>query len=292
MQAGEAYGAGEGEMKARERQARVSAGGRAPAPARRLLAGVLLGVVGAAVMAAPAGGGAWSARVEPASVTVANFSFSPPAVTINQGETVTWTNTQGTHNVVFEGSPAPFPPSGPDADVWPYTRRFDTPGPFRYVCGQHPSMTGTVNVNPPPGTPPGEPGPPPPGPPGSPPGGPPGSPPGSPPGTPAPGTPPSGKLATTMSLRVSDATPGRGERVRFFGSVRPERDGRLLQLQRRSRRGSYTTVTRIRLKDAGPSRSTFSKRFRVLRDAVFRARLPADGAHKAGASRPRRVNVR
>jgi plastocyanin len=254
----------------------------------------LLGVVGAAVMAAPAGGGAGSATVEPASVTVANFSFSPRDVTINQGETVTWTNMQGTHNVVFEGSPAPFPAAPPDDDVWPYTRRFDTPGTFRYFCAPHAvtqDMRGTVTVNPPPGTPPGEPGPPP-GPPAPPPPGPPGSPPGTPPGTPAPGTAPSGKLATTVSLRVSAARPMRGQRVRFFGSVRPERDGRLLQLQRRTRRGSYTTVRRIRLEDAGSSRSKFSKRLRVLRDAVFRARLPADGAHQAGASRPRRVNVR
>jgi len=275
-------------MRARETQAQAGAGGRATAPARRLLGGVLLGVVGAAVMAAPAGGGAGSARIEPASVTVANFSFSPQAVTINQGETVTWTNTQGTHNVVFEGSAAAFPPSGPDAAVWPYTRRFDTAGTFSYFCAPHAAqgMRGTVTVNPSPGTPPGEPAPPPPSPP------PPGPPPPGPPDTPAPGPPPTAKLATTLSLRVSDATPDRGERVRFFGSVRPERDGRLLQLQRRTRRGSYTTVTRIRLKDTGSSRSKFSKRLRVLRDGVFRARLPADGTHKAGTSRPRRVNVR
>jgi plastocyanin len=247
------------------------------------------------VMAAPAGGGYRSATVEPASVTVANFSFSPRDVTINQGETVTWTNMQGTHNVVFEGSPAPFPPSGPDAGVWPYTRRFDTAGTFSYFCAPHAAqgMRGTVTVNPSPGAPPGEPAPPPPSPPPpGPPGSPPPSPPGSPPGTPAPGTPPGGKLATTVILKVSDATPLRGQRVRFFGSVRPQRDGRFVQLQRRSRRGSYTTVTRIRLADAGSSRSRFSKRLRVLREAVFRARLPADGTHKAGTSRTRRVRVR
>jgi plastocyanin len=304
MRSGEAYGAREGEMKARETQARAGAGGRAAAPARRLVLGVALGVVGAVVLAAPAGGGPATARVEPASVTVANFSFTPRDVTINQGETVTWTNTQGTHNVVFEGSPAPFQPAGPDATVWPYTRRFDTAGTFRYYCAPHAEsqgMRGTVTVNPPPGAAPGQPAPPQPGPPGTPPG-PPGTPPGppgapdqpgeSPPGAPGPGTTPGGKLATTVTLNVSDATPSRGEGVRFFGSVRPQQDGRFVQLQRRSRRGSYTTVTRIRLKDAGSSRSKFSKRLRVLRDAVFRARLPADATHKADTSRARRVNVR
>jgi plastocyanin len=289
MRAGEAYGAREGEMKARETQARAGAGGHAPVPARGLLAGVLLGVVGAAVMAAPAGGGAGSAgAAADVPVDVGDNFFRPSTVTITQGDTVVWTNVgMNPHNVRFDDGFDE--PMEPQVGRWTVRRTFNASGEFRYVCEQHSNMRGTVNVNPPP--PPGEPGPPP-GPPGPPPPSPPGGPPGAPPGTPAPGTPPSGKLATTVSFRVSDARPIRGQRVRFFGSVRPERDGRLVQLQRRTRRGSYTTVTRIRLKDAGSSRSKFSKRLRVLRDAVFRARLPADGAHKAGASRPRRVNVR
>jgi plastocyanin len=288
-------------MKARETQARAGAGGRAPVPARRLLVSVLLGVVGAAVMAAPAGGGSASSAGAADVVVRAlpSNQFDDDAVTIAQGERVTWTNAGGNHNVVFDDGRFTYPQMASTAAWTSPPLTFNEVGTFLYYCDVHGGpggvgMAGRVTVNPPPGTPPGEPGPPPPSPPppGSPPGGPPGSPPGSPPGTPAPGTPPSGKLATTVSLRVSDATPDRGERVRFFGSVRPERDGRFLQLQRRTRGGSYTTVTRIRLKDAGSSRSKFSKRLRVLRDAVFRARLPADGAHKAGTSRSRRVNVR
>jgi plastocyanin len=288
-------------MKARETQARAGTGGRAPAPARRLLVSVLVGVVGAAVMAAPAGGGSASSAGAADVVVRAlpSNQFDDDAVTIAQGERVTWTNAGGNHNVVFDDGRFTYPQMASTAAWTSPPLTFNEVGTFLYYCDVHGGpggvgMAGRVTVNPPPGTPPGEPGPPPPSPPppGSPPGGPPGSPPGSPPGTPAPGTPPSGKLATTVSLRVSDATPDRGERVRFFGSVRPERDGRFLQLQRRTRGGSYTTVTRIRLKDAGSSRSKFSKRLRVLRDAVFRARLPADGAHKAGTSRSRRVNVR
>ena len=79
--------------------------------------------------------------------------------------------------------------------------------------------------------------------------------------------------------------------MRFFGTVRPARDGRLVQLQRRTRAGSYRTVARIRLTDAGSTRSKFSKRLRVLGDAVFRARLPADRAHEVGVSRAKRLNV-
>jgi plastocyanin len=304
MRPSEAYGAREGEMRPRETQAQEDAGGRASRAARRLLVGVSLAAVGAAVMAAPAGGGASSANVAPASVTLAGTSFSPADVIINQGETVTWTNTQGTHNVVFEGSPAPFAPADPNANVWPYTRQFDTAGTFRYYCAPHElvGMSGTVTVNAPPGSPPPPPPPgtpPPPSPPGTP---PPPSPPGTPPppnppgdpspGDPSPGTPSGGKLATTVTLQVSDATPTSGQRVRFYGSVRPQQDGRLVRLQRRLRSGSYITVRRIRLGDAGSSRSRFSKRLRVFRDAVFRARLRADGTHKTGTSRTRRVNVR
>jgi plastocyanin len=301
MPSAEAYGAREGKMKARETQAQAGAGGRAPAPARRLLGGVLLGVVGAAVMAAPAGGGTASST-EAADVVVRALpsnQFDVDPATIFQGESVTWTNAGGRHNVVFDDGRFTYPTTA-STEAWTSPPLpFNEVGTFRYYCAVHGGpggvgMAGRVTVNQPPGTPPGEPGSPP-GPPGPPPPGPPGSPPrppGSPPGTPAPGTAPGAKLATTVSLRVSDATPIRGERVRLYGSVRPERDGRLLQLQRRTRRGSYTTVARIRLKDAGSSRSKFSKRLRVLRDAVFRARLPADGGHKAGASQPRRVNVR
>jgi plastocyanin len=298
MRSGEAYGAREGEMKARETQARAGAGGRAAAPARRLLAGVLLGVVGAAMMAAPAGGGAGSTgAAAEVPVQVDDNVFRPSAVTITQGDTVVWTNVgNNPHNVRFNDGSFDEPPA-PSASNWTVRRTFNSPGEYPYLCEQHANtMTGTVTVNESPGAPPGQPGPPSPGPPGTPPPGAPdqpgGSPPGSPPGAPAPGTGPGGKLVTTVTLKVSDATPSPGEGVRFFGSVRPQQDGRFLQLQRRSRRGSYTTVTRMRLKDAGSSRSKFGKRLRVLRDAVFRARLPADGTHTAGTSRTRRVNVR
>jgi plastocyanin len=309
MRPGEAYGAREDEMKARETQARAGAGGRAAAPARRLLAGVLLGVVGAAVMAAPAGGGASTTGAADVVVrALPSNQFDVDPATISQGESVTWTNAGGRHNVVFDDGRFTYPPTA-STDAWtspPLT--FNEVGTFRYYCAVHGGpggvgMAGRVTVNPPPGAPPGQPAPPQPGPPGTPPG-PPGtpppgapdqpgaSPPGSPPGAPGPVTPPGGKLATTVTLKVSDATPSPGEGVRFFGSVRPQQDGRFVQLQRRSRRGSYTTVTRIRLKDAGSSRSKFSKRLRVLRDAVFRARLPADATHKADTSRARRVKVR
>jgi plastocyanin len=276
-------------MEKRKTQLKEGAGGRASAQVRWLpFVGVSAALVAVLIMAAPAGGGGpVSTKLAPAMVTATNYQFAPRDVTINQGESVTWTNGGGTHNVVIEaeGLEQPSTEAPPGPPNWPVTHAFNTPGTFTYYCRPHRSfgMTGTVTVNaaapPPEGS-----SPPPPG------GGSPSPGGGSEPGTPAPGAPGAGKASTTVTLQVSDATPARGVRVRFFGTVKPEQDGRLLQLQRRTR-GSFRTVARIKLGDAGTTRSKFSKRLRMLGDAVFRARLPADSAHEAGTSRARRLDV-
>jgi plastocyanin len=230
--------------------------------------------VGVALMLLTTSGDDATASSEDATVAARDDFFTPSSVTINQGETVTWTNEgSNPHNVHFaDGFDQP---SAPDDTPWRVSRTFTSPGSFSYRCELHSGMTGTVNVNAVPPPPPGEPPTPEPGPP------------------PPDDEPPAGaKSPTTVTLRISDATPTRRQRVRFFGTVRPEQDGRLLQLQRRRRGGSYRTVERIRLRDAGTARSTYSKRLRVVGDAVFRARIPADAAHLAGTSRARRVDVR
>jgi plastocyanin len=255
-------------------------------------------VLAVAPTACPASSGV-AARVKhgaDVTVQVRDYSFTESRVEISQGETVAWTNVGGdAHNVVFDPPidfEQPSMPAGPGA-AWPVMRRFDTPGTFTYYCRPHRAngMTGTVTVSaatPPPGG-----GAPPPG--GTPPpgggGGGGGGARGGGGGEPSPGTPPGGKLSTKITLQVSDPTPASGDRIRFFGSVQPEQDGRLLQLQRRGRGGSYRTVKKLKLRDAGASRSRFSGTLRVLGDAVFRARLPADSDHQTGTSRTRRLNV-
>ena len=76
----------------------------------------------------------------------ATFSFTPNAVTITKGGTVTWTNEAGTtaHNVTFTSSGSP-------SDIGNMTsgnatRTFNTTGSYSYHCTNHPSMTGTVTV--------------------------------------------------------------------------------------------------------------------------------------------------
>lgn len=94
-----------------------------------------------------------------------------------------------------------------------------------------------------------------------------------------------------VGLAVSDSTPARGRLVRFSGSVSPAHDGRSVSIQRRSSTGSFITVARTTLRDAGETRSTYSRRVRVNRDGVYRAKVAADGDHANGLSRLRSVTV-
>jgi plastocyanin len=79
--------------------------------------------------------------------------FDPAAVTVTQGDTVTWNNAGGFHNVHFEDGSFDQPPS-PSSALWSVSRPFTTTGSFRYYCEAHGSaggvgMSGTVTVKPP-----------------------------------------------------------------------------------------------------------------------------------------------
>jgi plastocyanin len=77
-------------------------------------------------------------------------TFTPSTVTVFQGETVTWNNTGGFHNVKFDDG-SYTQPASPQSAPWTVTRTFDTPGSFRYYCQVHGGpggvgMSGIVNV--------------------------------------------------------------------------------------------------------------------------------------------------
>jgi hypothetical protein len=93
------------------------------------------------------------------------------------------------------------------------------------------------------------------------------------------------------SLALSDATPSRGERVRFAGRACPEHDGALVRIQRRTRTRRFATVRRTRLSDTGGSCSSYSRRVPVRRDGVYRAVVSGDADHANGISPRRRANV-
>jgi plastocyanin len=77
-------------------------------------------------------------------VGISNFAFSPDSITIAPGDTVTWTNSDGTTHTVTgnNGSWG----SGNLANGGTYTHQFNETGDFAYHCSIHTSMTGVVHV--------------------------------------------------------------------------------------------------------------------------------------------------
>jgi plastocyanin len=74
-----------------------------------------------------------------------SLKFSPDALTVSVGQTVTWSNGGSIgHTVTFDSGPAFNQPLNPGATV---TRTFATAGTFTYHCSIHgPSMHGTITV--------------------------------------------------------------------------------------------------------------------------------------------------
>ena len=95
-----------------------------------------------------------------------------------------------------------------------------------------------------------------------------------------------------VGFRVNDTTPSRGERVRFAGTVRPTHDGRSVSIQRKRADGSFGTVARVRLRDAGSVFSRYSRRIAVRRTGTYRVRILGHGDHAMGISRERTLTVR
>lgn len=90
----------------------------------------------------PAGPAAGSSAT--ADVDVTNFAFTPPDVSLQAGDSITWHWVSGTHSVETQDG----------SDQWCSTRSsgqcdktFNTPGTYEYRCGVHPgSMLGTIVV--------------------------------------------------------------------------------------------------------------------------------------------------
>jgi plastocyanin len=85
----------------------------------------------ALLLAAPAQAADQTVRATPQNV------FSPSTVTISPGDTVTWVNDGGAHNVKFDDGSFEEPSS--PAFTWTTNprRTFNSPGEFRYFCEQH-----------------------------------------------------------------------------------------------------------------------------------------------------------
>jgi plastocyanin len=79
------------------------------------------------------------------SVSANGTLFIPNTVTVNPGDSVSWTNVAGTHDVTFDDGSFT-QPNPPSASAWTVTRTFATLGTHRYYCSIH-GFTGGVGMS-------------------------------------------------------------------------------------------------------------------------------------------------
>lgn len=93
--------------------------------------------------ATSAPGAAAAAPAGAMAVTIGNFAFVPPTLTVKVGTTVTWTNKdEEPHTVVGGGMKSPVLGNAGST----YSHTFTTAGTFAYNCSIHPFMHGMVTV--------------------------------------------------------------------------------------------------------------------------------------------------
>jgi len=80
------------------------------------------------------------------AVTIDNFAFDPPSLTVAPGTKVVWTNKdEEPHTVTSVDKDASFKSAGLDTDD-SFSFTFDKPGTYKYFCSVHPHMVGTIVV--------------------------------------------------------------------------------------------------------------------------------------------------
>ena len=78
------------------------------------------------------------------SVTIADFMFTPASVTVNVGDTVTWSNSgPAAHTTTADGGAWD---SGRLAAGGTFAQTFRTAGTFAYHCSIHPRMVASIVV--------------------------------------------------------------------------------------------------------------------------------------------------
>lgn len=101
----------------------------------------------------PPAGNPYPAETQPAasqpaqvSVNISGFKFDPASITVKAGTTVTWTNQDAAAHTIVADDGSWASDSIKQGGTYSYT--FDQAGTFSYKCGVHPSMVGTVEVQP------------------------------------------------------------------------------------------------------------------------------------------------
>jgi len=80
-----------------------------------------------------------------------NECYVPTSVSINTGDTISWSNDDTAAHTVSSGTPAGGPDGVFDSSLFmagaTFDVTFDNPGSYDYFCMVHPWMVGTVQVN-------------------------------------------------------------------------------------------------------------------------------------------------
>ncbi|MCB1014439.1 MAG: cupredoxin domain-containing protein [Acidimicrobiales bacterium] len=82
---------------------------------------------------------------ESTAPVIQNFAFEPDPISITVGDSVTWTNEDGTTHTVTADDDSFDSGNLSSGDTFEQT--FDEAGEFTYHCNIHASMTGTVSVS-------------------------------------------------------------------------------------------------------------------------------------------------
>ena len=77
-------------------------------------------------------------------VTISNFTFSPDALTVPVGSTVTWINQDDIPHTVTSVDKVFASPALDTGDRFSF--KFTTPGTYSYFCSLHPKMVGKIIV--------------------------------------------------------------------------------------------------------------------------------------------------
>ena len=85
-----------------------------------------------------------SAKAEDVTVKIDNFVFSPQTLTIKAGTKVTWVNGDDIPHTVASTTQGLRSKALDTGDSFSFT--FTTPGTYKYFCGLHPHMTGSIVV--------------------------------------------------------------------------------------------------------------------------------------------------
>jgi plastocyanin len=120
---------------------------------RRVCFALIFGAIGTTALLSvglpsrgAAGGAVVDAAAKATTVTIDNFAFAPPALTIAAGTTVTWKNEDGEVHRVKDDHNG-FSSAALDTDD-SYSHTFTTPGIYHYFCSIHPYMVGEIVVKP------------------------------------------------------------------------------------------------------------------------------------------------